>query len=475
MKKIMNSTSLRPFLMLWSSQSISSMGTAMTNYALVIWVYSQNGTASSLSMLTLCSFLPTILFRFLAGAIADQWNKKHIMLLSDLFAACGTFAVFALYSTSVLTIAHLYIINVLLSLMNAFQVPAAYVATSLLVPDEYYTRAGGLQTVSGALISILSPVLGAIVLAWGGMLAVLVIDLSTFAVAFLTLLFIRIPEIEGQRESAESFWKTSLSGLRYLKEHPNILRLIVFIAAVNFLAKLGPDGMMSAFILGRANNDQVALGVVQSAVAFGLLAGGTLVTLMKSVRNHVRVVFIMCCLIFATGIALALSRNIIGWCVTAFLQYLFAAVMNVHWNTLMRSVVPLEMQGRVFSARDTLQNCTIPLGLYLGGVLADHVFEPLMASESTAKELLVPVFGSGSDAGIAVLFFLVSVTGLMLSAVCMHMRCFYERHLDQSALGLLQYVSSATAPNYSFKSSHDKKNPNPFFKKKKFGFLYGGA
>ena len=420
-------SSLRPFLMLWGSQSISAMGTAMTNYALVIWVYSQEGTASSLSLLTLCSFMPTILFRFLAGAIADRWNKKRIMLFSDFLAACGTLAFLILYSASALTIVHLCIVNFLLSLMNAFQVPASYAATSLLTPREHYARTEGLQSISGALISILSPVLGAIVLSWGGMQAVLTIDLMTFAVACLTLLFIRIPKHEPPRAADESFGQACLSGLRYLKQQPDLLHLILFIAAVNFLAKLGSDGMMSAYILKRANGDPAALGAVESAVALGLLTGGALVTMIKPARDHIRMVFLTCCLIFIAGVGLSLSRNTIGWCAAAFLQYLFAAVMNIHWGALMRSAVPLELQGRVFSARDTLQNCTIPLGLYLGGVLADHVFEPLMNGESAMKHLLAPVFGSGSGAGMAVLFFLISISGLLLSAVCAKRQRLHKR------------------------------------------------
>ena len=85
---------LRSFLLLWSSQTVSSLGTAMTEYALIVWIYRQAGTASSTTLLTLCSFAPTILFRFAAGAIADRWDKKRIMLLADLFAACGTFSIF---------------------------------------------------------------------------------------------------------------------------------------------------------------------------------------------------------------------------------------------------------------------------------------------------------------------------------------------------------------------------------------------
>jgi len=121
---------LRDFLLLWSSQAVSELGTAMTNYALVLWTYAQNETATSLSTLTVCSFLPTIVLRFAAGAMADRWDKKRIMLLSDSLAACATLAVLALYSVDGLRTWHLYVISFLLSCMNALQVPAAFAAVS---------------------------------------------------------------------------------------------------------------------------------------------------------------------------------------------------------------------------------------------------------------------------------------------------------------------------------------------------------
>lgn len=134
---------LRDFFILWSSQAVSSLGTAMTNFALIVWVYDQKGTASSITLLTICSFLPTILLRFVAGTIADRWSKKRIMLLADLIAACGTVTVLVLYSFSALQVWHLYIINFLLSFMDAFQSPASTVAISLLVPKEQYLRVSG--------------------------------------------------------------------------------------------------------------------------------------------------------------------------------------------------------------------------------------------------------------------------------------------------------------------------------------------
>ena len=221
---------LKSFLLLWSSQTVSSLGTAMTEYALIVWVYNQEGTASSITLLTICSFAPTILFRFVAGAIADRWDKKHIMLVADLFAACGTFGVYLLYTFSALRVWHLYLINILLSFMNAFQEPAAFVATSLLVPKAHYTRVSGLQSFSGATVSILAPALGASLLAFGGLKFVLICDLCSFFTALTVLLvFIQIPKIDSaEKQQREPFRKTCSEGFRFLRGNTVLLHLILF-------------------------------------------------------------------------------------------------------------------------------------------------------------------------------------------------------------------------------------------------------
>lgn len=417
MKNLSFFKELQSFLLLWSSQTVSELGTAMTNYALIIWVYGQKGTASSVTLLTVCSFLPTILFRFIAGTLADRWNKKRIMLFSDLAAACGTAAVLVLYSFSALRIWHLYVINILLSFMNAFQSPASFVAASLLVPEKYYTKASGLQGVSGSAVSILAPALGSCLLAVGGMKVVLVCDLVSFSAAFLVLLFlIRIPEIEHTEKNAkEPFLESCLDGVRYLRDHTALLRITLFLAAVNFLAKLGNDGMIAPFVLGRTGNDQQALGMVQSAVALGLMAGSLAVTLAKPAKNKVRLVFMATAFVFAGNVAQSLTVLPFVWGIAAFASYMAAAVMNANLTAIMREHVPPEMQGRVFSAKDTLQNCTIPLGLFLGGVLADHVMEPFMAEASAVQRGLSCFFGTGNGSGIAVMFFFVGVLGIVMS------------------------------------------------------------
>ena len=417
MKKISLFKELRSFLLLWSSQTVSELGTAMTNYALVIWAYGQEGTASSITLLTLCSFLPTIYFRFIAGTLADRWNKKRIMLLADLMAACGSATVLGLYSFSALRIGHLYLINVLLSFMNAFQTPASFVATSMLVPREHYARVSGLQSISGSVVSILAPALGSCLLAFGGITVVLICDLVSFSIAFFVLLFfIKIPEVKHAEEKIkEPFLKSCLEGICYLRDHTALLHITLFLNVINFLAKLGNDGMISPFILGRTGNNQQVLGMVQSAVALGLLVGSFAVTLMKPTKNKTKVIFISCAFVFLGNVVQSLTLRPFIWCVAAFGSYGMAVLMNVNLTTILREKVPPEMQGRVFSAKDTLQNCSIPLGLFLGGILADYAFEPLMAANSPLQKALSQLFGSGRGSGIAVMFFCVGILGIIIS------------------------------------------------------------
>ena len=407
---------LYSFLLLWGSQTVSQLGTAMTDYAVIIWVYSRKGTASSVTLLTVCTFLPTIFFRFLAGSVVDRWSKKRIMLIADLLAACGTLTVLVLHSADVLQIWHLYVINFLLSLMNAFQEPASFVAVSMLVPREHYARASGLQGFSGAAVSILAPVLGAFLLAFGGINTVLIVDLATFAVAFLVLLFlIRIPEPERQKTEEERFSETCLAGIRYLKEHTAIFRITLFLAVINFLAKLGNDGMLSPFILGRTGNNQPVLGAVESFVALGLLAGSLLATLMKPVKKRIPLIFITTGLVFSGNIIQSLTSRPWIWCMAAFVSYMLAALMNVNLDTIMREKVPPEMQGRVFSAKGTMQNFTIPIALLLGGFLADTVFEPFMMTDTLQQQTLSGFFGTGKGSGIGLMFFIVGIAGMLIS------------------------------------------------------------
>jgi hypothetical protein len=198
------------------------------------------------------------------------------------------------------------------------------------------------------------------------------------------------------------------------------LRIILFFAFINFIAKMGGYGMLPALVLSRTGGDQVSLGAVEAAVGIGLLVGSALVTLMKPAKSRVTVIFFSCGISFLLGdVGQSLTRTVPLWALAAFLSNLPMPFLNANLTAIMRIHIPIEMQGRVFSARDTIQYSTIPVGLFLGGILADYVFEPFMMTDSPFQNMLSVVFGTGKGAGIAVMFFIVGVIGCVTSFICL--------------------------------------------------------
>ena len=125
------------YIVFWLTQSLSELGSSMTSFALVIWAYGQTGSALSVSLMTFCSYVPFVIVSLFAGSFLDRHKKKSVLLLSDTFAAVCTIAVCLLALWGKLEIWHIYLVNILIGFMNAFQSPALSVSLGILVPEEY--------------------------------------------------------------------------------------------------------------------------------------------------------------------------------------------------------------------------------------------------------------------------------------------------------------------------------------------------
>lgn len=410
---------LRYFLILWLTQSFSALGSSMTNFALVLWLYGESGSALSTALLSVCSYAPYVLMSIFAGALSNRWDKRRTMLVCDSLAAVCTLIVIVLMLSGRLDVWHLYILNAVNGLMNTVQQPASDVAITLLTPPKHFQRVSGLRSFSNSLVTILTPVLATAMMSFFGIFAVFAVDMTTFLAAFLSLLlFIRIPEAAGGSENKESTLAAAKSGLRYLKTNPGILWLILFLAAINLIASMY-DAMLPALILPRENGGESALGWVNTFVGIATLAGSVIVTLMPAPKSRVRV--ICDTLLFSLGtenFLLAFGRSPVIWCIGAVLGWIAIPIMNGCMEVIFRSKIPTEMQGRVYSARNTFQFFTIPIGFFLGGFLVDNVFEPLMSGFS-ADSLPAALFGSGKGSGAAALSFVLGIAGV---AVCLVFR-----------------------------------------------------
>ena len=416
MKRFMNDLrQMRTYLLLWSTQLISGLGSAMTAYALVIWSYTQSGSALGTAALMICSYAPYVLCSIFAGALSDRWDKKKTMLVCDTLAALSTLAVLLLLKSGALRTWHLYVVGALSGLMNTFQQPASEVATSVLLKKEYYQKVGGLRYLSNSLNSILTPIVTTAIMSFWGIGTVIAIDLISFGTAFLVLLFIPIPKTEAEKKQ-ETVLQSAAEGIRWLKRNPGIFHLMLFLAAINLVASMF-NAALPPMVLSKAS--ETALGTVNSVTGLAMLAGSLLASLLPAPRSRVKAVWYCLMLSMCTeNLFLALGNGPLVWCVGAVLGWIALPWMSANLEALNRLNIPTQIQGRVFAARNSFQFFTIPVGYFLGGALVDRVFEPLMALQSP-DSLLIRLFGSGKGSGAAFLFAILWLLGI---AVCLLFR-----------------------------------------------------
>lgn len=423
-----NNTGLKDFYLLWVTQSLSQLGSAMTGFALTLWLYEKTGSALSTAMLTICTYLPYVLMSIFAGAVTDRFDKKKTMLACDTYAAACTVLVLALYKTDLLCVWHLYAVNAVAGLMNTVQQPASEVAYTLVVPKEQYQRISGLQSLSRSLISIGNPLIAAAVYGMAGLGTVIMLDLVSFAIAFVTLVcFIQIPAVRAGAETDENVLTLARGGLQFLKKNPLILHVILFMAGVNLIASAF-DAVLPALVIPRCGN--AVLGIVTSCSGIAMVLGSLLVTVMRKPKDRVRVIYLT--MLFSLGIEnfiLAFTRNPIWWCAGQLVGWILVPVMSANENVIIRNSVPVDLQGRVYACRNTLQFFTIPIGLALGGFLVDELCEPFMAAQASSS-LPALLFGSGKGSGAALMMFVLGISGTLF---CLYYGRILKRYRYEEA------------------------------------------
>ena len=405
---------LRDFYILWSTQSLSQLGSAMTSFALTLWLYEKTGSALGTAALSICTYAPYVMMSIFAGAISDRYDKKKTMLICDALAAFMTVLVFALYKADVLTMWHQYVINAISGLMNTIQQPASEVAYTLIVPKEQYQRTSGLQSLSRSLISIGNPLIASALYGIAGLDVVIAVDLISFGIAFLALLcLIRLPRIEAESAAEESMLRMAKEGLHFLRRNPLVLNVILFMAGVNLIASAF-DAVLPAMIIPREGNG--TLGIVTSCSGIAMVLGSLIASAMPKPKDRVRTIYLT--MLFSLGTEnylLAFSRNPVIWCIGQVLGWILVPVMSANQSVIMRNTIPVALQGRVYACRNTLQFFTIPIGLALGGFMVDHVCEPFMAV--TESLWLTRLFGSGKGSGASLMMFILGVAGTILCLV----------------------------------------------------------
>lgn len=409
----------KKYIIFWISQSVSQLGSSMTSFSLILWTYTQNGSAMAVSLMSFFNYMPYILASLFAGTFVDKHSKKKIMLVSDTVAAVCSALVFTLDIGNGLQIYHIYMINFIIGFMNAFQSPASAIAAGKIVPREKLAQISGMNSFSGNLITVISPVWTASLFALDGLKFILLIDLSSFLIAFSVLLFvIAIPEDEYKNSEKKSLFAGCTEGYDYLKHNRGIFTIIVTMALLNFFSRLTYENILSPMILARSANNSIVLGIVNAIMGVGGVLGGIIVATGKYTKNSIKMIYISAMISFLLGdVMMGAGRNVIFWSIAGFAASFPIPFINAGQNVILYQKVPENIQGRVFAVRNAIQFSTIPLGILLGGFLADYVFEPFMMTENAVTKFLYLLVGKGAGSGMAVMFLCTGLLGSLFSLV----------------------------------------------------------
>ncbi len=405
------------FTIVWFGQLVSQLGSSLTWFALSLWAWQETGLATSLALVNFFSFGPTVVLGPMAGALVDRWNRKLVMMLSDLAAGISTIVVLLLYATGNLEIWHLYITGAFAGAFQAFQYPAYSAAITTMVSKAQFARANGMLSVAESAGQVVAPILAGTLIGLIGINGILLIDVVTFVFAVATLAFVRVPQPAATDEGLAargSLWHESVYGFGYILKRPSLLGLQLIFLGINLVATFAQVAW-SPMILARTENNARILGTVMSAAGLGGVAGGLVLSAWGGPKRRVHGVLTGMILSSLLGVfVVGVGRSLPVWATGAFLYLFFIPILNGSNQAIWQSKVAPDIQGRVFAVRRLIAQISAPLAMVLGGPLADFVFTPAMQPGGALSPLLGNIFGTGPGAGMAVMIALFGLLGTMI-------------------------------------------------------------
>jgi MFS family permease len=408
------------FTIVWLGQMISVLASNMTGFALSIWMFQETRSATAMGLMQVAFIGPFLLISPFAGALVDRYNRKLMMMVSDLGAVIATVGILALQASGQLQFWHLYVAAVFQGLGSAFQWPAYSAAISTMLPKEQYGRANGMMSLVESGPAVFSPILAGILLPFLGLTGILLIDVATFLLAIAALTMVAIPQpeptLEGQAGKG-NLWHEALYGFKYIFARRGLLSLLLFILALNLTQGLsGP--LFAPMILSRTNDSSTALGAIESAFAAGGVVGGLIMSAWGGPRRRIRGMFLGFLVFTLFGqLLFGLGQSLLVWIPAVFIAAMSFPVSQGCSNAIWQAKVAPDVQGRVFSARRFIAWFVDPISPIMAGALADFVTEPPMQSQTWLSNSFGWVVGTGPGSGMALQYVISGVSWLVILLV----------------------------------------------------------
>lgn len=397
----------------------------MSEFALTLWAWELTGSATALALVGFFSLLPRIFISIFAGIIVDRANRKYLMMLGDAIAAISTLFILLLHLSGNLAIWHLYLAASVNGGFGQIQQLAYSTSITLLVSTQNYTRANSMNSVVHYGSNIIAPAIAGILYPIIGLGGILPIDLATFFVAIATLIWIRIPQPvreqreqggRGGRDKLSVFWSEVTFGIRYIWQRDSLRTLLLVTASFWFVHDLA-ETVGDPMVLARSDNNSQVLGAIFSAAGIGGVTGAVVLGAWGGTQRRVNG---MLAGFVGAGVAKAifgLGQNLTIWLPAQFCSSLNFPLLGSSETALWMEATPPELQGRVFAANSLVLELVSAIATLIAGPLSDRILEPAMQSENSFSSLFAPIFGSGTGAGMALLYAICAIAMFSIGTV----------------------------------------------------------
>lgn len=359
------------FAVLWSAQSISKIGNEFHSIALMWYIMQITGSSIQMGTSLIFSELPILVLGTFAGTIADRFDRKKIVIISDILSGLLVGIMFILSLEKVKNVFYLYVISLLISSVSAFFNPCYSALIPAIVKKDDLPYANSLSQFSSGISSIAGPCAAGILICFIGIPGLFLINSISFIAAAILESFMNVPKINKNNISSINFKEDIKEGFLFsIKNKTLLLYIIIGGTIINFFA--APLSLfIPIFSKGLSKNQSTSYGFLISSLAIGSTLISILYTFIKiKKRNYYKAITLG---LFLEGIFMCLfsqTKNIIFSSVSLILLGGAFGICNISLGTVFQKLIPNEIMGRVSSLSNMLCSISVPLGYFIGGVLA---------------------------------------------------------------------------------------------------------
>jgi MFS family permease len=368
-------------------QVLSLMGTWMQSVAQGWLVYQLTGSKFALGTISFAGTLPTLFLMLPGGVVADRLPKRRLMIATQASMMFCALALAVLAWTGALQVWHIAVLAFLLGVANSFDAPARLAIVTELVDDrEDMHNAIALNAMMFNMARVIGPAVGGLVLAAAGAALCFALNAASFLAVLIALLLMVLPNDKG-RPSSRNVVADIREGIRFIARHPVIRPIILLVGAASLFA-FSYAVLLPAYATDVLKTDEAGFGVMNTAVGLGALLGSFGVASLSRSGNRGAMLTIGSVLFPLALIGLAVARTLPVALALLFLVGLGFVTQNVQANTIVQSLAPDELRGRVTSVYSLMFFGTAPFGSLLAGAVAQAIGSSLAIALSAGVSLL---------------------------------------------------------------------------------------